>query len=179
MTNQGTRIPSRCSSGSPVAFKWFDGIRRSEPDHVQLAVEACLRAVDSDTRVWNPFAKAMVKSEFKKRIERAALGQLVPVEEVKPVGQQPSPPPLYEIRWQDIAVTDRAPGAAPQDAVFSKVIVRMYHSEPATLPDHFIGHHVHEKIISPAGDTHLLQDTEINVAAGYFNLGEASNWAAL
>lgn len=93
------------------------------------------------------------------------------MDEVKPVDEK-NPPPLYEIRWQGISVTNRL---ADNTTVYSTVVVRMYHSEPASAPEHFIGHHAHEKDVSTA-DVNAAQQIEINVAKSMYKLGEVVNW---
>ncbi|WP_150117073.1 hypothetical protein [Arthrobacter sp. ERGS1:01] len=142
-------------------------------DPVEVAVDICMAAVSKGNRLWNPFAKAMVQAEFRRRIILATQGLLKPVEEVKDVGDSPLSEPLYEIRWQDIAVTDAATDTELQ--TYHEVLVRLYHSEPAAEPGYFIGHHAHEKIID-GRETWELQSEEIHVAAGYYRMGENSNW---
>ncbi|MEO7016212.1 MAG: hypothetical protein ABI130_11050 [Leifsonia sp.] len=100
----------------------------------------------------------------------AALGELEPVDEVKPVDVRNSPP-LYEIRWQGISVTDLVDGRP----VHSAVLVRMYHSEPLPAPGYFIGHHVHEKLID-VDDISETQQEEINIAKSFHDLGETTDW---
>ncbi|MEV7608621.1 hypothetical protein AB0N61_03970 [Microbacterium sp. NPDC089320] len=113
----------------------------------------------------------MVRAEFKKRLEKAQRGELEPVDEVKPVDVL-NPPPLYEIRWQDIAVTDRLDDGTQR---FGKVVVRLYHSEPVARPGHFVGHHAHEKDVD-AADVYAAQDAEIDVAIGWYNHGADDFW---
>lgn len=127
-------------------------------------------ALKPEGRVWNPFAERMVRAEFRDRVHAASRGELVPVDEVKPVDVR-YPPPLYEIRWQDIPVTTRVGG----DLVHSTALVRMYHSEPAEAPNHFIGHHIHEKLID-VSDINREQNAEIRVAKSFHDLGKSTNW---
>jgi hypothetical protein len=79
---------------------------------------------------------------------------------------------MYEIRWQDIAVTERDEAGAQR---FGAVVVRLYHSEPPAVPDHFIGHHAHEKDVS-AEDVNETQNQEIATAVGWYEHGIDSNW---
>lgn len=130
-----------------------------------------MTAVSGGTRVWNPYAEQMAKSEFKNRIKRAAQGDLKPVDEIKPVDVL-NPPPLYELRWIDLAVTDRDPNGTVS---YSTVQVRMYHSEPAEAPGYFIGHHAHEKLLDVI-DVNTVQQSEIHTAIGFYKAGAPSNW---
>lgn len=114
-----------------------------------------------------------MKSEFRKRIEKAAAGRLNPVDEVKAVDEQHTQP-LYEIRWQDIPVTEREHSEAPLRHL--QILVRLYHSEPASEPDYFIGHHIHEKVVGPDVNVRHEQDTEIAVARGIYDMGEGIRW---
>ncbi|SEE18817.1 hypothetical protein SAMN04489740_0842 [Arthrobacter alpinus] len=132
-----------------------------------------MAAVSSGLRLWNPFARAMIQAEFRGRIALATQGELKPIEQVKDVGGTPVVEPLYEIRWQEIAVTDAATSSTPKSHY--EVMVRLYHSEPSEEPEYFIGHHAHEKVID-GSETWNLQTAEIQVAAGYYRLGEGVNW---
>ncbi len=164
--------PSRCSSAKPLTFRWF-GFPPCEPheDNIDAAVEVLMAKVTPPGRVWNPWSGTMVKREFRHRIVHASKGELVPVDEVKPVDVA-NPPPLYEIRWQDINVTDRLEDGTQR---FGKVAVRMYHSEPEEAPGHFIGHHAHEKDLT-ATDVNAAQNEEIATAIGWYRQGRDSKW---
>ncbi len=129
-----------------------------------------MAALKPQGRVWNPFAERMARSEFRDRVRAAARGELEPVDEVKPVDVR-NPPPLYEIRWQDIPVTDRD----GDRIVHGTALVRMYHSEPTAVPDHFVGHHIHEKLID-VEDVNRKQNAEIRVALSFYRLGESTGW---
>ncbi|GAA0422530.1 hypothetical protein GCM10009543_16910 [Leifsonia naganoensis] len=113
----------------------------------------------------------ITKSEFKRRLQKAQAGRLMPVEEVKAVDVR-NPPPLYEIRWSGVTVTDREENGSQRHC---EVEVRMYHSEPADAPSHFIGHHAHEKRID-VEDVNAEQQREINTAIGFHNAGASSRW---
>jgi len=127
-------------------------------------------AISPPGRVWNPWTSTMVRREFRKRVEAGQRGELKPVSEVKHVDER-NPPPLYEIRWQDIAVTTVVDGSK----TFGEVLVRMYHSEPVGMPSHFIGHHIHEKHVDVA-DINGAQDEEIAIAKKFYDAGEPGNW---
>jgi hypothetical protein len=132
-----------------------------------------MQVLRQPNRLWNPYAEAMVKSEFKKRIEKAAAGQLKPIDEVKGVDED-HVQPLYEIRWQEVPVTERESPGSPQ--VHLQVLVRLYHSEPVSDPDYFIGHHIHQKVVGPGVDVNGQQDVEIAVARGIYDVGEGVRW---
>lgn len=113
----------------------------------------------------------MVRSEFTNVLTRATRGELKPIDEVKPVDIA-NPPPMYELRWQDIAVTNRdATGALTH----STVVVRLYHSEPDEAPGYFVGHHAHEKDVATA-DVRGAQNDEIATALGWYQHGKDSLW---
>ena len=141
---------------------------------MDIAVDAFIEAISADTRRWNMYNRATARAACKKRLERAARGELEPVDEVKGVDEE-NPVPLYEIRWQNVAVTDQSPDD-PSQQIHSEVQVRMYHSEPDVLPHHFIGHHVHEKNVADGVDVYQLQDDEIAVARRKYDAGEATTW---
>lgn len=165
----GSRRPSNCSGELEVDFYWID----CDPSDVQIdgAVDALMGAISGPGRVWNPWARAAVEEEFKKRLQRAARGQLRPVDEVKVIDPRPSMPDgLFEIRWKDVRVLElvEAPSAQGKLQRERKVHVRLIEWEP--LADiAAVGLHVHEKEIVK-GDkvaTRRLQDAEIDVALSH------------
>ena len=163
---------SRCSVPRGPSFRWYGSPLCEPGDDIATAVDALFASLVRPGRLWNPFAKQMAKSEFKARIKKASEGRLQPIDEVKPVDVR-NPPPLYEIRWQGISVTDLADDGASK--TFSEVLVRMYHSEPASKPSHFIGHHAHEKLID-VPDINATQQAEIRKAIAWYRRGEPSDW---
>lgn len=163
--------PSRCSARSPITFRWYGFPSCAEGDDVRTAVDVLFASIAGGDRVWNPFAEQMARSEFKRRIEKAERGELRPVDEVKPVDVS-NPPPLYEIRWQGIHVTGRRSDGVQY---FADAKVRLYHSEPTTVPTHFVGHHAHEKDLS-AVDVNAAQQQEIRTALGWHYQGISSTW---
>lgn len=82
------------------------------------------------------------------------------------------PPPLYEIRWQGLNITELAPDGVQS---FATISVRMYHSEPPSAPSHFVGHHVHEKRID-VDDINATQQIEIKKAVKLHDQGRAIAW---
>lgn len=166
------RPPSRCSSSSQLHFHWFDGTL-ADKDALDRATEAFMDMLRQPNRLWNPYAEVLVKAEFRKRIEKAERGLLKPIDEVKGVDEGHLQP-LYEIRWQEVPVTERESPESPP--VHLQVMVRLYHSEPVSEPEYFIGHHVHQKVIGPGVDVYGQQDAEIAVARGLYDLGISVRW---
>lgn len=163
--------PSRCGVLGGASFRWYGYPQCAIGDDLDTALEVLLSAVSKPGRVWSPSAKAMVKAEFKQRLKKAIAGRLKPVDEVTPVDVQ-NPPPLYEIRWQHIPVTERDEQGVITHA---QVLVRMYHSEPIAAPDHFVGHHAHEKLLD-VDDINATQQAEIGIAIKWYNQGEGDRW---
>jgi len=155
---------------TPITFRWYGFPVASDGDDLDVATEVFMSAISPPGRVWNPWTSTMIRREFRKRVQAAERGELQPVKEVKSVDED-NPPPLYEIRWQGVSVTSIQDGAQ----TFSEVVVRMYHSEPPSVPSHFIGHHIHEKDVA-ASNVYDAQDEEIAVAKQFHDAGEAVNW---
>lgn len=162
---------SRCSGPDAPVFRWYGSPGCQVGDDVETAVDVLFDAISPPGRLWNPYAKSIVRAEFRKRIEKAERGELQPVDEVKPVDVS-HPPPLYEIRWQDIAVTTRESDGTQS---FGEALVRMYHSEPTSRTGHFVGHHAHEKDVTVA-DVNAAQQLEIAKAIVHYKAGESSKW---
>lgn len=166
---------SRCSGKKQIIFHWFDGINLEGKDPIEVAVDRCFDAVDTEGRVWGPYNKAAIRAQFRRVLKDACRGILEPVDQVKEAGHD-SAIPLYEIRWQrSIDVTERDPVTG--EISHPAVLVRMYHSEPASKPEYFIGHHVHEKLIgSGDGATSRHQSQEIRIAQDKYRWGEDIDW---
>lgn len=162
---------SRCSGPGAPAFRWYGFPACEVGADVEAAVSKLMAVISSEGRVWNPWSGTIVRREFRSRILRASKGELLPVDEVKPVDIN-QPPPMYEIRWQDVDVAELLPDGSQR---FAKVVVRMYHSEPTGVPDYFIGHHAHEKDLD-ADDINAAQDEEIRTALGWYQHGFESGW---
>lgn len=167
------RSHSRCSKPGQNAFHWFDCIQRPEEDPIETAVQRFVDAIRTD-RLLNPYAEIALEEACRARLQRASRGDLKPVFEVEGVDEE-RPAPLYEIKWKDLAVTDRDPGS-PTGVKHSQIEVRMYHSEPESLPQHLIGHHVHEKDVSVPEEVNTRQDAEIAIARNYYHIGESTRW---
>lgn len=114
----------------------------------------------------------MAAAEFKQLITVAEAGLLVPDRQVKAVDIN-NPPPFFELRWQGISVQEINHEG---NLVDRRLIVRMYHSEPDEAPMHFIGHHIHEKVISGDASVWLLQNEEIATAVGFYRSGISTKW---
>ncbi len=168
------RSTSRCCEGVELQFHYFDCVPRTDLEPIDIAVDAFMEAISNDARRWNIYNRATAKAACKKRLERAAKGELKPVDEVKGVDED-NTAPLYEIRWQNVAVTEQSPDD-PSQQVFLEVLVRMYHSEPDILPQYFVGHHVHEKVVTDGVEVYELQDDEIAVARRKYEVGEPVTW---
>jgi hypothetical protein len=52
----------------------------------------------------------------------------------------------------------------------------MYYSEPEAFPNHFIGHHIHEKALRPRDKIKQMQNSEIRIAKGYYEQGKRNSW---
>lgn len=127
-------------------------------------------------RRWNPYAWAMANSEFKKRLELACQGILIPVEEVKPI-ERGRAERLFEIKWT-VPVQDELKDGGYR---FHDVQVRASHSEPVELPFGFVGLHVHEKFVVDGDDTatNELQNSAIDVAIARFIDGVPTRWGVI
>ena len=151
-------------------FRWYGYPTAGVGDDIDVATDAFMTAITPVGRVWNPWSGAMVREEFRDRIVAAERGELEPIDEVKSVDEE-NPPPLYEIRWQGISVTDIQNGVQRHGTI----LVRLYHSEPEVLPRHFIGHQIHEKNVE-TDDVYGAQDAEIAIAKRYYDAGERIAW---
>lgn len=164
--------PSRCSAASPVTFRWWGFPPQAEKDDIETAVDVLIDCIrNQEGRVWSPHALAMARAEFRQRIRKAANGRLRPIEQVKPVDTK-NPPPLYEIRWQNIPITERDGSGGTSHG---EAIVRMYHSEPDSAPGYFVGHHAHEKRLD-VPDVNAEQQTQIKIAIAWHDHGRNNNW---
>lgn len=162
---------SRCSETPGPSFRWYGYPQCAVGDDFDTALEVLLDAVSKSGRVWSPEARAMARAEFRQRLNKAKNGRLDPVDEVPPIDVK-NPPPLYEIRWQNLPVTERS-----DEGVIShkQVLVRLYHSEPEAVAGYFIGHHAHEKLID-VEDVNETQQQEIKLALKWYTHGEDSTW---
>jgi hypothetical protein len=165
--------PSRCSCRSEIEYVWFGEPPQGGHSAVAAATLAFAEMMKPPGRLWSPYSWAITKAKFKKRLEIAMAGELVPVTEVKDISRGSSAH-LYEIRWTFTVLEVRADGVkANRD-----VEVRQYHAEPAELPFAFVGLHVHEKVTDPARDINALQDLEIDRAVYRYDSGRSSRWGA-
>jgi hypothetical protein len=162
--------PSRCTQRAALDFRWYGFPKAANGKDLEVATDAFMEALSGPSRLWNPYNKAMVRSEFRDRVAAAKNGQLKPVDHVKSVDED-NPPPLYEIRWQDVTVTERTENGG---LAHPTVLVRMYHSEPPAVPTFFIGHHIHQKVTD--GDVNAQQDAEIAIAKKFYDSGEPHLW---
>lgn len=164
--------PSRCSGGSLLKFRWFGFPQAVEGQDLAVVLEKFQSIIAAPNRLTNGYVWGMAKAEVKNRIQLAANGKLRAPAQIKPVDTS-NPPPLFEIRWQGITVQEVQPDGTKLDL---SILVRMYHSEPAEAPVHFIAHHIHEKDVSNPSKANERQTTEIGVAKKYFDLGKPVFW---
>ncbi len=168
---------SNCSLGVGVDFYWYGKGPVALPgrDGIAAAVDALMAAVDSPARRWNMYNKAFTRREFTKRLEAASRGELVPVDQVKPV-EDPDAEWLFEIRWADLALQEQRQGEALSRHI--TIEARLYHAEPLSLGVVAIGLHAHEKAIveDDPKATRQAQDLEIHEAIVRYNDGLASRW---
>ena len=139
---------------------------------MKVAAEKFISAISHSGRQMNEYISSMAAAEFKHLVKIAQSGRLKPERQVKAVDVN-NPPPLFELRWQGVTVREKDPQGLFRD---KRLLVRMYHSEPVETPLHFIGHHIHEKVISGDAETWLLQSEEIFTAVGFYQLGKSTRW---
>jgi hypothetical protein len=128
--------------------------------------------VAGSNRVLNDYVLAIARAEFRHTLNLALIGQLSPSRQVKPI-ESANPPPFFEIRWQGVTVQEWQLDGQLQDR---RLLIRMYHSEPSDFPDYFIGHHIHEKLITGDQSTWLLQNEEIEIALSIYQSGLQEKW---
>lgn len=164
--------PSRCCSNSPLVFRWYGDPLSEVGLDLEVATRKFISAIQNPSRIWTERIQKLACAEFRSRVKRASEGRLRTYRQIKAVDIQ-NPPPLYELRWQNIGVLEDAGGG---NYVPKEIQVRMYHSEPGSKPKHFIGHHIHEKKILDKESTNLLQDQEIEIAKQFYFQGESTLW---
>ena len=164
---------SCCSAGYPVAFYWH--ACHTQGQHLDQAVDALTEIVYRPAnRLANPFQRAALRGEFRAVLEAAQAGELVPVDEVKLI-QSPSFGTLYELRWNDLRVTETDGNGHRR---YCDVMVRLIESEdPHSRPFTAVGLHVFEKQLgSSEYETRELQNNEIATAEKIFRKGTAERW---
>lgn len=174
MSVAGNSSRSNACIGVPVDFYWHGGGDGTADQHIALAVEALMGAIKAPTnRLWNPFQESLIRAEFKKRLEKAARGELKPPEELKPLRSGGS---LFEIRWQAIPVHEICPSGLHSH---TKVGVRLIHAQPFDeLGLCILGLHAHEKTIieDDQAATKDTQDDQIDIAERLFASGYPTCW---
>ena len=158
----------------PVDFYWYGGGNGTGQEHITLAVEALMGAIKAPAnRRWNPRQEAIIRADFRKRLEKAAQGKLRPPGELKSLRGDVT---LFEIRWRDIDVREVNPSGIDS---YAKVQVRLIHAQPFDqLGLCILGLHAHEKVIiegDPAG-TKVAQDDEIDIAEDRLTSGYSTCW---
>lgn len=169
MTSEGERraATSYCTYQARVDIYWRHLADPAERAHIEAIVASLIAALSGPTRRWSPHNIAMVKAEFRKRLEKAARGQLHPVDELKSLRSGRGS--LYEIRWNHINVVDDDNGKH----VHSKTNARLIHAEPNELGIAMLGLVAHEK---RPGSPKQDQDDRIDEAERIFNAGLSTVW---
>lgn len=142
-------------------------------DHIAAAVDALMRALKADGRLWNPYNISYTKSMFRRRLQAATRGQLVPIDEVKRAGS--SLTKLFEIRWSNLSVQQRLPSGQVGHVCLE---ARLYYAEPDHLGLRIIlGLHCHEKLTTGDDETvRAAQDAEIAKASRCYAEGMTDAW---
>lgn len=164
--------PSRCSSGAPIHFRWYGFPTCADGTDLDTATDKFLGLLTARPRIPDRYVVGIARSEFRLRMTLAMQGKLEPVEEVKSVDSS-NPPPLYEIRWQGITFQETLQNGQIVD---KKAAFRLYHSEPVSIPNIFVGHHIHEKLIGTEQETRDWQNAEIATAKGFYDAGFKTSW---
>lgn len=153
-------------------FRWFGYPQAQEGQDLETVLNKFKAVIEAPTRITDDYVWAMARAEILHTFKMAKLGKLRSPREIRPVDIK-NPPPLYEIRWQSITVRHRVKDGEIEDL---RLLIRMYHSEPPEAPQHFIGHHIHEKDVSRPEEIRQRQNVEISTAVGYFELGKPQMW---
>lgn len=124
------------------------------------------------SRAKNPYTMAAAYGYFFDRIKAAERGELNPPDEVDTLSRPNPDAGFFEIRWQDINVTELQPVKK-----HVKVAVRLYYVEPQEFSRAMIGLHGHEKVIkSTPKETRDCQNKEIERALTCYNKGYVDRW---
>lgn len=161
MAHVRRRVSAR-TSGQRADFLWR---YCASGKHVEEAVDALMAEVDTKTRrQLSVYKRAMVRSMFRKRIEKAVAGGLEPEEECKPIRVDPE---VYEIRWSDV----RIPVHGLADGLLRDHTChyRLYYGEPKAA-EYFLGLHAHEKAVDglTADEISQAQDAQIDRAIAVY-----------
>lgn len=144
-------------------------------DHVEAAVDKLMEII-VEGRLNNIYWARQTRTQFKRRIEAAKRGELVPTDQVKPVGDRIPEVLMFEIRWVKIPVNERDPDF-PGKARENRVDVRLYFAEPPGHGAVMLGLHCHEKVVTgDAEEIQAAQDSEIAHAFTLYSKGFAEAW---
>lgn len=175
MANQGGAVSSNACLGVAVEFYWIDAGDRTGDQHIDQAVAALFGVIEGDgRRLWNPYAMAMVKGEFRARLQKASEGKLQPFDEIKGLRGGNL---LFEIRWSGINIRQKKHGTDLEE--YHRVEVRLIHAQPyEQLGLCLLGLHAHEKIIVDGDSkaTKMWQDFEIDEAERLYHAGRPYCW---
>lgn len=159
---------SNCSSGVFVDLYWRYLEAEDQKTHLDAMVAELFLALQGVRRRWSPAAEAHTKALFRRLLEKAARGDVVPVDEVKSLrGGRDS---LFELRWNDIDVFE----IEGERRTYLRTGVRLIHAEPIEVRLGAVGLLAHEKpYIDGAA---AIQDFYIAKAEGIYNEGIADLW---
>lgn len=164
-------LESICCSGGQNEFYWRETLSASAEDHISEAVDAVMNALSTPTRRWNMWTTRARRGEIRDLIEAACEGEAVPTQHVKSlrggIGN------LFELRYQDIPVTDEVDGSI----AYSNTNARINHLEPVRFINGFIGINAYEKPKDETGKS--IQDGMIDWAAVYAEAHEDVEWGVI
>ncbi|MEG8034238.1 hypothetical protein QP157_02560 [Sphingomonas sp. LR61] len=154
-------------------FAFYPDAPEPTPAAIAAAAEEFHELMHRSGWLWSPYNWPLEKRRFTKRLEDACAGTLVPVEHVKDIDRG-AHEYLFEIRWK-IKVLEQLPDGKRANR---SVEVRLYHAEPSTMTDVFVGLHLHEKQIVKGNTraTRDLQDAQIDIAIARFHEGRPVHW---
>lgn len=159
---------SNCSSGVSVDVYWRYLADEGQDAHIDAMVEALFGALQSEERRWSPPAQAHTKALFRRLLNKAGRGEIVPVDEVKSLrGGRDS---LFELRWNNIDVLE----ISDQRRKYLKTGARLIHAEPIEVSVGMVGLIAHEK--SYVGSSAAIQERFITEAEQIYNQGIKDLW---
>lgn len=159
---------SNCSSGVAVDLYWRYCTAESQDEHIDAMVAALFGVLCGEHRRWSPPAAAHTKARFRWLINKAARGEVVPVDEVKPIrGGLES---LFELRWNNIDVLE----VKGEQRTYLRTGVRLIHAEPMEISVGMVGLLAHEKPYIEEGKE--IQRDFIAKAEVIYNKGVGNLW---
>lgn len=165
---------SRCTQKAPLEFAWAGIGQPTAVDAVEAAVLTFEQLIDNVPGLfWDPRHRAITIAEYRGRLKRGMAGRLEPVTHVKEMDRAREEH-VFELIYDFNVIELDANGVRKS----RKMKTRTYFSEPPEHPKHFVGLHMHEKILVPHdhGAENDLQNVEVDVAVRYYDLGRATKW---